>query len=194
MRVLKGGMDILRLFHLDQLLRTIYHLVMSRAHAIFKERIGGSMKRVSIVGSGNVGANTAFFIAEKGIADVTLYDIQEGVSSGKALDIMEAAPIRTYRVRISGSDNTDSIRGTDVIVLAAGTVRKPGMKREELFDENVDFISAAASNIKEIAPKAKVIILTEPIDLLTSIFVAESGMSRELVMGLGGLLILFALI
>lgn len=181
-------MDVLRLFHLDQLPRAIYHLVMSRAHAIYKDRIGGSMKRVSIVGSGNVGANTAFFIAEKGIADVTLYDIQEGVPSGKALDIMEAAPIRTYRVRISGSDNTASIRGSDVIVLAAGSVRKPGMKREELFDENVEFISAAASNIKEIAPKAKVIILTEPIDPLTSVFVAESGMPRDFVMGLGGLL------
>ena len=81
---------------------------------------------LSMIGSGNVGANAAFFIAEKGVTDVLLCDIQPGLSKGKVLDIMEAAPIRRYRNMLRGTDSLDDIKGSQFVVLAAGAIRKPG--------------------------------------------------------------------
>ena len=86
------------------------------------------MALIGIVGSGNVGANTAFFVAEKNIAPVRMYDLKEGLSTGKALDMMEAAPVREYQFPIDGTDDLDDVLGADVIVLAAGAVREPGMR------------------------------------------------------------------
>ena len=94
------------------------------------------MKKVSIVGSGNVGVNSAFFIAEMAAAQVTLVDVKEGISEGKALDIMEAAPIRSYRTKIEGSSDLGAVAGSAVVVLAAGKVRTPGHDRGEHFREN----------------------------------------------------------
>jgi len=145
------------------------------------------MSRVSIVGSGNVGANTAFFIAEEGVSDVLLFDAREGISTGKALDLMEAAPIRTYRTKIAGTDSFEDIRGSEVIVLSAGHVRKPGMRREELFEENATIIRELAARIGT-GTGSIVVMVTEPVDLLTALFVEESGMPRERVLGIGGLL------
>lgn len=146
------------------------------------------MPGVSIIGSGNVGANTAFFIAEKGTHHVTLYDVKEGLSTGKALDMMEAAPIRQYRPKLRGVDSIEAIAGSDVVVLAAGAVRKPGSKRETLFEENAALVREAAKSIPRLAPKAIVIVATEPVDLVTTLFVRESKMPRNQVLGLGGVL------
>ena len=88
---------------------------------------------IGIIGSGNVGANTAFFLAEKGVDHVLLYDVQEGMARGKALDMMEAAPIRGYRTTIEGTDNPDDILECEIIIITAGAVREPGMKRDALF-------------------------------------------------------------
>jgi len=144
------------------------------------------MAHIGIVGSGNVGANAAFFIAEKGVADVQLYDIQEGLSTGKALDMMEAAPIRGYMTKISGTDRKDVLLQSDIIMITAGKVREPGMKREDLFEANRPIIEDMADSLK--GSTAKVIIVTEPVDLLTALFVKRSGMNRRQVMGLGGML------
>ncbi len=146
------------------------------------------MASVSILGSGNVGANAAFFIAEKGIENVLLYDIREGTAKGKALDIMEAAPIRKYRNRITGIDSLEEIAGSEIVVITAGTVRKPGMRREDLFEENRDLVTDLAKQVGSLAPESSVIVVTEPVDLITSVFVRESGMPRERVLGLGTIL------
>jgi len=95
-------------------------------------------RMIGIIGSGNVGANTAFFLAEKGVDHVTLCDIQEGLAQGKALDMMEAAPIRGYRTSIQGTDDPDAVLNADIIIITAGAVRKPGMDRDALFQENKD--------------------------------------------------------
>jgi malate dehydrogenase len=141
---------------------------------------------IGIIGSGNVGANTAFFIAEKGFDDVRLYDLQEGLPTGKALDMMEAAPIRGYRTKISGTDSLEAVKGADVILLTAGSVRKPGMQRQDLFDVNRETVLSIASELQ--GTDAKVIVVTEPVDLLTTLFVRESGLPPAHVMGLGGFL------
>jgi len=144
------------------------------------------MANIGIIGSGNVGANTAFFIAERNVAHVVLYDIQEGLSTGKALDMMEAAPVRGYDVRIQGTDRLEHVLANDIIIITAGSVRKPGMKREDLYSENAEVIRSLAKSMA--GSTAKVIMVSEPVDMLTTLFVEESGMDRRQVMGLGGVL------
>ena len=144
------------------------------------------MANIGIIGSGNVGANTAFFIAEHNVAHVVLYDIQEGLSTGKALDMMEAAPVRGYDVRIQGSDRLDHALANDIVIVTAGSVRAPGMKREDLYSENAEVIRGIAASMR--GSTAKVIVVSEPVDMLTALFVEESGMDRHQVIGLGGVL------
>jgi malate dehydrogenase len=146
------------------------------------------MSGVSIIGSGNVGANAAFFIAEKGVTDVLLVDVQEGLSRGKSLDIMEAAPIRRYRNTLRGSDSLEDIAGSQMVVLAAGAIRKPGMRREDLFEVNAPLVRDLAPRVARLAPEAVVVVATEPVDSLTALFAGRSGLPRERVIGLGGVL------
>lgn len=146
------------------------------------------MSRVSIIGGGNVGANAGFFIAEKGVTDVLLVDIQPGLSRGKMLDIMEAAPIRRYRNMLAGSDSIEDIKGSQLVVVAAGAIRTPGMRREDLFTANAGLIRTLAPQIARLAPESTVVIATEPVDSLTCLFVQQSGMPRTRVLGLGGIL------
>ena len=146
------------------------------------------MAAVSVIGSGNVGANTAFFIAEKGIADVALYDIRDGLATGKALDMMEAAPIRSYRTTISALESLDAIADSEIVVLAAGLIRKPGMKRDDLLKANGEMVEALAPSIARLAPAAKVIVATEPVDLITRLFCQASHLPRTQILGLGGFL------
>ncbi len=141
---------------------------------------------IGIIGSGNVGANTAFFLAEKGVDHVMLYDTREGLAKGKALDMMEAAPIRGYRTSIQGTDNPDKVLGADIVIITAGAVRKPGMKRDLLFKENKEIIESYAQRIT--SPQTIVIIVSEPVDLLTTVFARNSSLPRNQIFGLGGAL------
>jgi malate dehydrogenase len=143
---------------------------------------------VSILGSGNVGANTAFFIAETGIEDVLLFDIQEGLATGKALDIMEAAPIRKYRNRLRGAVSLEEIAGSEVVVLAAGRVRQPGMKREDLLADSRRLVAELAPQVARLASGAVVVVATEPVDPITREFLRQSGFPRQRVLGIGGCL------
>ena len=146
------------------------------------------MKKVSIIGSGNVGVNSAFFIAEMAAANVTLVDIKEGISEGKALDIMEAAPIRSYRTKIEGSSTIASISGSHAVVLAAGMIRTPGHDRGEHFRENAGIVRELCGHIVELAPEALVVVATEPVDAMVKVILDETGLDRRRVMGVGGLL------
>lgn len=143
---------------------------------------------VSVIGSGNVGANAAFFVAETGAADVLLYDLKEGVSAGKALDMMEAAPIRTYRTVVRGIDSVEDIAGSSTVVIAAGRVREPGMSRLDLLEDNAPVIEDLARTVAGLAPEAVVIVSTEPVDLMTALFVRRSRLPRERVLGVGSIL------
>jgi malate dehydrogenase len=144
------------------------------------------MANIGIIGSGNVGANTAFFLAEKHVAHVVLYDVQEGLSTGKALDMMEAAPIRDYQTKITGTDTIDDLLDSQVVIITAGGVRKPGMNREDLFEANREVISGIASKMRNY--RGVVIMVTEPVDYLTTLFLAESSLPSTKVLGLGGFL------
>jgi len=146
------------------------------------------MKRVGIIGSGNVGANTAFFIAENRTAHVTLVDVREGLSTGKTLDMMEAGPIRGYSSRLTGADEIAAISGHDVIILAAGRVRKPGEKRIDLYLDNSKIVTELCGRIRELAPYAVVINVVEPVDSLTLLAQESLGFDRFKVLGVGGIL------
>ncbi len=144
------------------------------------------MAQIGIIGSGNLGANAAFFMAENQVADVCLYDIQEGLSFGKALDMMEAAPVRQYRVAVDGSDKLESVLQTQVLVIAAGAIREPGQGSDDLFHTNSSVIREIAAAVAGYS--GVVIIATEPVDPLTALFVAESGLDARRVFGFGGIL------
>ena len=144
------------------------------------------MAKIGIIGSGNVGANTAFFLAENNVADVTLYDVKEGLSTGKALDMMEAAPIRGYLTQLNGTDDLNEILDSDILIITAGALRRPGMKREELFSDNIAIIDELIDKLTSFP--GIVLMVTEPVDSLTTAFIRTSGLPSERVMGLGGFL------
>lgn len=141
------------------------------------------MAHIGIVGGGNLGANTAFFLGERSVADVLIYDNREGLSTGKALDLMEAAPVRRYRVDIRGTDNPNDLKQCQVVIIAAGEVRRPGEQRSDLFARN----KAIALEYAELlaGSKAVVIMATEPGDALTALFTQKSGLPPERVIGVG---------
>lgn len=144
------------------------------------------MANIAIIGAGNVGANTAFFIAERNIGPVVMYDVQEGMATGKALDMMEAAPIRGYQHAIRGTDSMADLADADLTIIAAGSGREPGMKREDLYVKNAELIDSLASQMSSY--KGTVVIATEPVDLMVMRFQKTSGLKANRVLGLGGVL------
>lgn len=149
---------------------------------------GVAMKQVSVIGSGNVGANCAFFIAENRAASVILVDVKQGLSAGKALDISEAGPIRHYDTAVRGTDDIRAIAGSDIIVLAAGRVRRTGESRDDLYRDNVQPVPRICADIREFAPEAIVINVIEPVDMTTLLMQRLLGFERHRVLGVGGLL------
>lgn len=146
------------------------------------------MKKVSIIGAGNVGANAAFYVGEKNFADVMLIDIVEGRAKGKALDLMEAAPVRGYDAKIDGSDNIENIANSEVVVITAGHVRKPQMSRLDLLEQNAKVIGPIIGKIKQYAPETRIIIVTEPVDALSYYVWKKGGFKRNQVIGMTGVL------
>lgn len=145
-------------------------------------------KKVSIIGSGDVGTNTALFIAEKKIADVQLVDIKDGIPQGKSLDLMEAGPIRGYNDFVSGGTELSKIADSQVVVIAAGKVRTPWMERADVLMDNAAVISTLIEPIIRFAPDAVVIVVTEPVDAMTYLVQKQTGFSRRKVIGMAGVL------
>jgi malate dehydrogenase len=146
------------------------------------------MKKVSIIGSGNVGANSAFFIAENRSASVTLVDVREGLPQGKALDLSEAGPIRRYDTAIRGAGSIEDIRGSQIVVIAAGRVRNPNETRDDLYRDNAALMKIICEDIKRLTPDAVIINIVEPVDRITLLTQNLLGFDRRKVLGIGGLL------
>lgn len=146
--------------------------------------------KVTVIGAGNVGASTALFIAERGLADVTLIDRPEmdGMPQGKALDMEEAAPLWHKGVRMTGSTDLADVKGSDVVVMTAGFPRKPGMSRSDLLKANAEIVKPAAEAVKQHAPNATVVVVTNPLDVMTWYFWHVSGLPRNRVVGMAGIL------
>jgi malate dehydrogenase len=146
------------------------------------------MPRIAVVGAGNVGASAALYAAEAEMGDVTLIDILEGVAKGKALDLLQAGPVRGYDTAIEGSGDLRAVEGSDLIIVTAGLPRKPGMSRLDLMKANADIIRGVAAAIRDHAPKAFVIMVTNPLDVMTYLTYRVTGFQRERVMGMAGVL------
>jgi malate dehydrogenase len=145
-------------------------------------------KKVTVVGAGNVGANTAQKIAAKELADVVLVDVVEGVPQGKALDMLESAPVEGYDVRIVGTNGYDETADSDLVVITAGIARKPGMSRDDLLYTNNDIIKGVTEQVAKRSPKAILILVTNPLDAMCWTAFKTSGFPRERVIGMAGVL------
>ena len=144
------------------------------------------MEKVSIIGSGNVGVAAAFYLAEKGVANIMLIDVLEGKAEGSALDLAEASPLRGYDIKIEGSSHIEDIAGSKVVVITAGKVRKPNTLRLELLEDNMKIVDPIIENIKKYAPDSVVIVLSEPVTALTYYTWKKTGFDRMKVIGVAG--------
>jgi malate dehydrogenase len=145
-------------------------------------------KKVTVVGAGHVGATLAQRIVESRLADVVLVDVVEGVPQGKGLDLQEAGPVLGYDARITGSNGYDETAGSDIIVITAGLARKPGMSRDDLLAANGDIVKKVAQETSRRSPKAFLIVVTNPMDVMAFVAMKASGFPRERVIGMGGVL------
>ena len=146
------------------------------------------MKKVSVIGSGNVGASTALLIAQRELADVVLVDIVEGIPQGKGLDMAESAPVDGFDSKVFGTNDYSGIRGSDIIVVTAGFPRKPGMSRLDLQKQNADIIGGISQKIADYAPASVIIMVTNPVDIMTYHAWKVTGFPKNRVMGQAGVL------
>jgi malate dehydrogenase len=146
------------------------------------------MKKVSVIGAGHVGAKTTYYIAEKGIANVVMVDIVEGMPQAKGLDFTHAAPLRNYGVTTVGTNDYAEIADSDVVVITAGIPRKPGMDRMDLLKINTDIVKTASRNVAKYAPNATIIVVSNPLDIMCMVALDASGFALKRVFGMAGIL------
>ncbi len=147
------------------------------------------MKKITIVGAGRVGESAAQILANEELAhEVVLLDIREGVARGTALDIQESATLFGFDTRVSGDEDPAAMAGSDLVIVTAGLPRKPGMSRSDVLDANLEIIRGIAADIQRHAPEAIVIMVTNPVDVLTYAVWKQTGWGRNRVFGLSGVL------
>jgi len=145
-------------------------------------------KKVTVVGSGNVGATAAFLAAQKELADIVLLDVIEGVPQGKALDMFEAAPIQGYDANVFGTNDYADTAGSDLVIITAGIARKPGMSRDDLLSINVKIVAEVTRRIVEYSPDCILLVVTNPLDAMVYTAKKVSGFPRSRVIGMAGVL------
>ena len=145
-------------------------------------------KKITVVGSGNVGATLAHRLADKQLGDIVLIDILEGIPQGKGLDLLESGPIEGYDVKIKGTNDYADTANSDLVVITAGFPRKPGMSRSDLLKANADIVRPAAEAVRKHAPGATVVVITNPLDVMTWLFWKVTGFPKSRVLGMAGIL------
>ena len=145
-------------------------------------------KKVAVIGAGNVGATCAFVLAERKVGEVLLLDIYEGFAKGKALDMSQGGRVLNYDGRVTGTKNYEDIANSDVVVVTSGFPRQPGMTREDLIGKNADIVSQVGEGIRNHAPNAIVVMVTNPLDLMTYHMQKVTGFPHNRVVGQAGIL------
>lgn len=145
-------------------------------------------KKVTVIGAGHVGATVTLLLAQKELADLVILDIVEGLPQGKALDMLEASPVLGYSCKISGTNSYEDIAGSSMVIVTAGLPRKPGMDRLDLLKKNAAIIKDVIQNICKYAPKAFILMVTNPLDVMTYWALQLSGFNRKRVFGQAGVL------
>jgi malate dehydrogenase len=147
------------------------------------------LEKVAVVGAGNVGATAAQRLAEKHLArTVVMIDVVEGVPQGKALDQWQSGPIEGFDARVIGVNGYDEAAGAEVFVVTAGIARKPGMSRDDLVKTNAGIVRSVAKEIARVAPKAIIVVVSNPLDVMCYVAMRASGFPRERVIGMAGVL------
>ena len=145
-------------------------------------------KKITLIGAGQIGGTLAHLIALKGLGDVVLFDVAAGLAKGKALDIAQSSPVNGFDISLSGTDNYDDTKNSDVIIITAGVPRKPGMTRDDLLGINLKIIKQVADGIKNTSPDAFVICITNPLDVIVMALQKYSGLPKNKVVGMAGIL------
>jgi malate dehydrogenase len=147
------------------------------------------MSKISLIGAGQIGGTLAHLIGLKELVDeVVLFDVASGIAKGKALDIAQSSPVDGFHVRFSGTDDYKDIKNSDVVIITAGVPRKPGMSRDDLLGINLKIIKQVADGIKQHAPNAFVVCITNPLDVMVMAFQKYSGLPANKVVGMAGIL------
>jgi malate dehydrogenase len=146
-------------------------------------------EKITVVGAGHVGATTAQRVAEKQLArTVVMVDVIEGVPQGKGLDQWESAPIEGFDTRVVGANDYGPAAGSELFIVTAGIARKPGMSRDDLVRTNADIVKQVSQQIKQVAPQAIVIVISNPLDVMCWVTKQVTGFPRERVLGMAGVL------
>ena len=145
-------------------------------------------KKITLIGAGQIGGTLAHLIAIKGLADVVLFDVAEGLAKGKALDIAQSSPVEGFNVSLQGTNDYEKTKNSDVIIITAGVPRKPGMSRDDLLEINLKIIKQVAEGIKKSSPNAFVICITNPLDIIVMALQKYSGLPKNKVIGMAGIL------
>ena len=145
-------------------------------------------KKIALIGAGNIGGTLAHLAAKKELGDIVLFDVVEGVPQGKALDLSQCGPIEGFDAKITGTNDYADIAGADVIIVTAGVARKPGMSRDDLLGINLKVMKAVGEGIRDNAPNAFVICITNPLDAMVWALREFSGLPHHMVVGMAGVL------
>jgi len=145
-------------------------------------------KKVALVGAGNIGGTMAHLAALRGLGDVVLFDVVDGLPQGKALDLSAAGPVEPFDVSITGTNSYEDIAGADVCIVTAGLARKPGMSRDDLLTTNAKIMTQVAKGIADNAPDAFLIIVSNPLDAMVTLAKRETGIPKQRVVGMAGVL------
>tara|TARA_B100001142_G_scaffold327035_1_gene383748 strand:- start:834 stop:1808 length:975 start_codon:yes stop_codon:yes gene_type:complete len=145
-------------------------------------------RKIAVIGAGNVGATCAFVMAERKLGDIVLLDIYEGFAKGKALDMSQGGQVLNYDGKITGTSKYEDIADADVVVVTSGFPRQPGMSREDLIGKNAEIISQVGAGIRDFAPNSIVIMVTNPLDLMTYHMQKVTGFDSNRVIGQAGIL------
>lgn len=147
------------------------------------------MNKIGIVGAGNVGATSAQRIAERELArEVVLLDVAEGIPQGKGLDMAESAPVERFDTRLIGTNDPGALAGCDLVVITAGIARKPGMSRDDLQATNADIVGTVSEGVRDVAPQAIVVVVSNPLDVMTYVALQKTGFPPHRVVGMAGIL------
>ena len=150
--------------------------------------MSSSKKKIAVIGAGNVGATCAFVLAQKKLGDIVLLDIYEGFAKGKALDMSQNGQVLNYDGSLTGTANYEDIAGADVVVVTSGFPRQPGMTREDLIAKNASIVQQVGEGIREHAPESVIIMVTNPLDLMTYHMQKVTGFPSHRVCGQAGVL------
>jgi len=144
--------------------------------------------KITIVGAGNVGATTAHWMASKELGDIVLVDVLDGIPQGKSLDLMEAGPVEDLDVTLTGSNSYEATANSDLVIITAGLARKPGMSRDDLLTKNSEIIKQVTQQVAKFSPKTIIIMVSNPLDVMTYEAMKVSGFPKQRVVGMAGIL------